>query len=68
LRAYAALAGLQARTLRRSALEGRLHAVRHGRAWFTTRRHLHAYLMGRRRGVVKPLPDGYEATDGEIFR
>jgi hypothetical protein len=64
----AELAGLASRTLRRSAFEGRLHAAWSGGKWWTTRRHLHTYLMGRSRGMVKPLPEGYQAANGEIFR
>jgi hypothetical protein len=65
LKRAAELAGLQQITLRRSAISGRLVASRPARDWFTTRRHLHTYLIGRRRGVVKPLPEGYQAPEME---
>jgi hypothetical protein len=61
----AAIAGVSTAALRRALLDGRLQGERPGRDWFTTRRHLHTYLMGRRRGVVKPLPEGYRAPEGE---
>jgi hypothetical protein len=64
----AELAGLASRTLRRSAFEERLRAEWSGGKWWTTRRQLHTYLIGRRRGAVKPLPEGYQAANGEIFR
>jgi hypothetical protein len=59
------LAGVGVDTLRVAALEGRLGAVRPARDWFTTRRNLHRYLAGRKRGVVKPLPEGYMTPEGE---
>jgi hypothetical protein len=65
LKRAAELSGLQQITLRRAAIDGRLVASRPARDWFTTRRYLHTYLIGRRRGVVKPLPEGYQAPEDE---
>jgi excisionase family DNA binding protein len=65
LKRAAELAGLTMTTLRDAARDGRLQASRPGHDWLTTRRHLHRYLAGRRRGVVKPLPAGYHAPEGE---
>jgi hypothetical protein len=61
----AEIAGLTPRTLRAVAKEGRLQARKLGPDWITTRRHLHTYLMGRRLGASKPLPEYYEAPVGE---
>ena len=61
----AELSDLTADTLRQAALDGRLQAERPGHDWLTTRRWLHRYLAGRKRGVVKPLPGGYETPEGE---
>jgi hypothetical protein len=61
----AALAGLDAAWLRHAAQRGYLRAERPARDWFTSRRWLHHYLAGRKRGVVKPLPPDYQTPDGE---
>jgi hypothetical protein len=59
----AAIAGVSTAALRRALLDEHLYGERPGRNWFTTRRHLHSYLMGRRHG--KPLPEGYQAPESE---
>jgi hypothetical protein len=61
----AQIAGVGADSLRHAAQRGALQAARPGHDWITTRRQLHRYLAGRRRGVVKPLPAGYQTPDGE---
>jgi hypothetical protein len=61
----AELAGILPDTLRHSAQKGYLQAEKPGHDWLTTRRHLHRYLAGRRRGVVKPLPADYQTPTGE---
>ncbi len=60
--------GLSADTLRDAAREGRLPAWRVGPYWLTTRRQLHRFLMGRRRGSPKPLPPTYQAPEPEEAR
>jgi hypothetical protein len=64
LRRAGALAGLDPHTLQVAARDGRLKASMPGNDYLTTRRHLHTYLMGRRRGAVKPLPEGYQTPEG----
>jgi hypothetical protein len=61
----AQIAGLRAHTLRLAAREGRLYAAKLGPDWITNRRHLHRYLMGRKRGPRKSLPEAYEVPEGE---
>jgi excisionase family DNA binding protein len=61
----AAIAGITKDTLRQAAAGGRLDARRIGHNWLTTRRKLHRYLAGRKRGVVKPLPPDYVTPEGE---
>ena len=61
----AEIAGLSADTLRDAAREGRLGAEMPGNEYLTTRRWLHRYLAGRKRGVVKPLPPNYPQVEGE---
>jgi len=65
LKRAAEIAGLSHVTLRDAAREGRLDAIRPARDWFTTRRNLHRYLAGRKRGVVAPLPVDYKTPEGE---
>jgi hypothetical protein len=65
LRRAGALAGLGPHTLQVAARDGRLKASMPGNDYLTTRRHLHKYLMGRSRGVVKPLPEGYQAPEDD---
>jgi hypothetical protein len=65
LKRAAEIAGLTAETLKPAAKEGRLQAIMPGHEYLTTRRWLHRYLAGRKRGVVKPLPAGYVAPEGE---
>jgi excisionase family DNA binding protein len=59
------LAGLQPKTLRDAAQQGRLQATMPGNEYLTTRRHLHRYLAGRKSGRVVPLPEGYQTPPGE---
>ena len=59
------IGGLHPRTLRDAAKQGRLEVTMPGNEYLTTRRSLHRYLAGRRRGVVAPLPADYRAPDGE---
>jgi hypothetical protein len=66
LKRAAELAGLDKATLRQAALAARLEADRPARDWFTTRRKLHRYLVGRTRGRIAPLPEGYQAPEGEV--
>jgi hypothetical protein len=66
LKRAAELAGLNMATLRQAALARRLEADRPARDWFTTRRKLHRYLVGRSRGRIPPLPEGYQAPEGEV--
>ncbi len=66
LQRAAAIAGLALHTLSDAARRGRLTATRPGHDWLTTRRDLHRYLGGRSRGVVKPLPPGYQTPRGEV--
>jgi hypothetical protein len=66
----AELSGLSFETLRGAALLARLKAGRQERAWFTTRRWLHRYLMHRggswrTGGARRPLPAGYATPEGE---
>jgi hypothetical protein len=61
----AQLGGLRPKTLRDAAQQGRLQATMPGTDYLTTRRWLHHYLAGRRRGVVKPLPPDYRTPEGE---
>jgi hypothetical protein len=61
----AEIAGRTPRTLRKAVKAGRLEARNLGPDWVTTRRHLHTYLMDRRRSASKPLPEGYQAPVGE---
>jgi excisionase family DNA binding protein len=65
LKRAAEIAGLSVETLKPAAKEGRLQAVMPGNEYLTTRRWLHRYLAGRKRGVVKPLPAGYVTPEGE---
>lgn len=58
----AEISGLSPTTLRAQARAHKLRTVRTRREWFTTRRWLHAYLLGatrRDKGGRKPLPDDY---------
>jgi hypothetical protein len=61
----AQLAGVLSDSLRHAAQRGHLRAERPGHDWLTTRRWLHRYLAGRKRGVVKPLPADYQTPEGE---
>jgi len=61
----AQLGGLHPRTLRDAAKQGRLGVTMPGNEYLTTRRHLHRYLAGRRRGVVAALPGDYRTPEGE---
>jgi excisionase family DNA binding protein len=65
LRRAADLAGLTVQTLQQAAKEGRLQATMPGNEYLTSRRWLHRYLAGRKRGVVKPLPVDYLQVEGE---
>jgi hypothetical protein len=65
LKRAAEVAGLSIETLQHAARDGRLQAERPARDWFTTRRHLHRYLAGRKRGPVAPLPADYVTPEGE---
>jgi hypothetical protein len=65
LKRAAEIAGLQPNSLKVKVHEGRLYATKLGRDWVTTRRHLHRYLTARSRGMVKPLPEGYQAPEGK---
>jgi hypothetical protein len=60
------LSGLSAHTLRHQAAKGLLRVERLGREQWTTRRWLHAYLMGaseRDKGRRLPLPAEYQAPE-----
>ena len=52
LKRAAQLGGLHPKTLRDAAKQGRLQATMPGNEYLTTRRWLHRYLAGRKRGVV----------------
>jgi hypothetical protein len=61
----AEIGGLHPKTLRDAAQQGRLHTTIPGNEYLTTRRHLHRYLAGRKRGRVAPLPTDYQTPEGE---
>ena len=61
----AQLGGLRPRTLQDAAKQGRIGVTMPGNEYLTTRRNLHRYLAGRRRGVVAALPTDYRTPDGE---
>jgi hypothetical protein len=61
----AEIAGLRVHTLRLAAEKGRIYAAKLGPDWITNRRHLHRYLRGRKPGMRKALPAGYEVPEGE---
>jgi hypothetical protein len=66
LRRAAALSGLSKATLHVQARAGKLQTIQPTRIRYTTRRWLHAYLMGaaaRDTGKRKPLPPAYVAPD-----